>query len=177
MPRQRRQATRRCDSPVMSTTTVATMAEMKKARSIWTFVKRMNHLLRVPCLSSPVDSAQPTLPAGYSPPMPFVRQSVIVLSLSPYLSNTPSNNTKRETNSPMPKKNRYATNAASNPPGLPPAPYAPAPSAAKTRIIIVDANSDHLREKWSDVYPKNSMPTTVPANVMLATFACADEVA
>ena len=41
--------------------------------------------------------------------------------------------------------------------------------------MIVDAKSDHLREKWSDVYPKKSMPTTVPANVILATFACAEE--
>lgn len=70
MPRQMRQATRRWFSPVIRTTTVATIALMKKARSICTLVKRMNHLLRVPSLSSPVDSAQPTLPAGYSPPMP-----------------------------------------------------------------------------------------------------------
>lgn len=30
-------------------------------------VNKMNHRLRVPFLSSPLDSAQPTLPAGYSP--------------------------------------------------------------------------------------------------------------
>ena len=36
-------------------------------------------------------------------------------------------------------------------------------------------NSDHLREKWSEVYPKNSIPTTVPANVIEATFFCAGE--
>jgi hypothetical protein len=40
-------------------------------QSIMVLVKRMNHVLRVPDLSSPVDSAQPTLPAGYSPPMPI----------------------------------------------------------------------------------------------------------
>lgn len=70
MPRQMRQAARRWFSPVIRTTTVATIALMKKARSICTLVKRINHLFRVPSLSSPVDSAQPTLPAGYSPPIP-----------------------------------------------------------------------------------------------------------
>ena len=48
---------------------------------------------------------------------------------------------------PIPKKNRYATRAASKPVGLPPAPYEPAPSAAKRRMMIVDAKSDHFREK------------------------------
>jgi hypothetical protein len=60
---------------------VATIAEMKNARSICTFVKRMNHLLRVPSLSSPVDSAQPTEPAGYSPPMPGEVSSYFYFSL------------------------------------------------------------------------------------------------
>lgn len=41
--------------------------------------------------------------------------------------------------------------------------------------MIVDVNRDHFLEKWSDVYPKNSMPTTVPANVILETFACAED--
>lgn len=75
MPRQTRQATRRWPSPVITTckdlivrvearmrgdevdqrtTMVAMAAEMKNARSICTLVKRMNHLLRVPSLSSPV---------------------------------------------------------------------------------------------------------------------------
>lgn len=75
----------------------------------------------------------------------------------------------------MPKKNRYATSAARRPVGLPPAPYEPVPSAAKRMMMMVEAKRDHLREKWSDVYPKKSIPTTVPANVMLATFACAEE--
>jgi hypothetical protein len=77
---------------------------------------------------------------------------------------------------PIPKKNRYATSAARRPVGLPPAPYEPVPRVAKRMMIIVDAKRDHFREKWSEVYPKNSMPTTVPANVILATFACAEEV-
>lgn len=42
-------------------------APMTKPTSIMEFVNRMNQRLRVPRLSSPVDSAQPTLPAGYSP--------------------------------------------------------------------------------------------------------------
>lgn len=52
---------------------------------------------------------------------------------------------------PIPKKKRYATRAASKPDELPPAPYDPAPSAAKRMMMIVDTKSDHLREKWSDV--------------------------
>jgi len=40
-------------------------------QSIMVLVKRMNQVFLVPDLSSPVDSAQPTLPAGYSPPMPI----------------------------------------------------------------------------------------------------------
>ena len=48
---------------------------------------------------------------------------------------------------------------------------------ANRMIIMVEANRDHFLEKWSDVYPKNSIPTTVPANVILETFAWADEVA
>lgn len=44
-----------------------TKAPMTKPQSIIVFVKRMNHLLREPDLSSPLDSAQLTLPAGYSP--------------------------------------------------------------------------------------------------------------
>jgi hypothetical protein len=109
------------------------MAAMRKARSICTFVKRMNHLLRDPSLSSPVDSAQPTLPAGYSPPMPIV-VSYTCEELDPcdFL--------------PIPRKKRYATSAANSPVGLPPAPYEPVPSAAKTIIILVDANKDHFLE-------------------------------
>lgn len=70
----------------MRTTTVAAMAEMKNPRSICTFVKRMNHLLRVPSLSSPVDSAQPTEPAGYSPPMPGEVSSCFYFSLGGVLT-------------------------------------------------------------------------------------------
>lgn len=44
-----------------------TKAPITKPQSIIEFVKRMNHLLRVPDFSSPLDSAQLTLPAGYSP--------------------------------------------------------------------------------------------------------------
>lgn len=40
-------------------------------QSIIVLVKMMNHMLRVPDFSSLVDSAQPTLPAGYSPPIPM----------------------------------------------------------------------------------------------------------
>jgi hypothetical protein len=100
----------------------------------------------------------------------LLASTLVLPSLSP-----PQEQNDPDLNSPIPKKNRYATSAANKPVGLPPAPYDPVHSAAKTRIIIVDANSDHLREKWSDVYPKNNMPTTVPANVMLATFACAED--
>jgi hypothetical protein len=81
----------------------------------------------------------------------------------------------REVYVPIPKKNLYTTSAASKPVGLPPAPYEPVPSAANKMMMIVEAKSDHFREKWSDVYPKKSMPTTVPAKVMLATLACAED--
>lgn len=40
-------------------------------QSIMVLVNMMNHRFREPDLSSPVDSAAPTLPAGYSPPMPI----------------------------------------------------------------------------------------------------------
>lgn len=40
-------------------------------QSIIVLVNMTNQKLRVPLFSSPVDSAQPTLPAGYSPPMPI----------------------------------------------------------------------------------------------------------
>lgn len=40
-------------------------------QSIIVLVNMMNHRFREPDLSSPVDSAAPTLPAGYSPPMPM----------------------------------------------------------------------------------------------------------
>ena len=66
---------------MMTMTMVATMAATKNAISIWTLVKRMNHLLRLPDLSSPVDSAQPTEPAGYSPPMPADGQSLLSLNV------------------------------------------------------------------------------------------------
>ena len=51
----------------MSTTIMAVSADATKPKSICTLVKRMNHRLRVPSLSSPLLSAQATLPAGYSP--------------------------------------------------------------------------------------------------------------
>ena len=41
-------------------------------------VKRMNHMFLVPDLSSLVDSAAPTLPAGYSPPIPMPTYQVPV---------------------------------------------------------------------------------------------------
>jgi len=44
---------------------------IKLTQSIMLLVKRMNHMFLLPDLSSPVDSAHPTLPAGYSPPMPM----------------------------------------------------------------------------------------------------------
>ena len=44
-----------------------TKAPKTNPQSIMEFVNKMNHLFRVPLLSSPLDSAQPTLPAGYSP--------------------------------------------------------------------------------------------------------------
>jgi hypothetical protein len=52
------------------TTIVATMAAIRNARSICTLVNRINHLFLDPSRSSPVLSAQPTDPAGYSPPIP-----------------------------------------------------------------------------------------------------------
>lgn len=48
-----------------------TKAPITKPQSIIEFVKRMNHRFRVPDFNSPLDSAQLTLPAGYSPPMPM----------------------------------------------------------------------------------------------------------
>lgn len=49
-------------------------------QSIMVFVKRMNHMFLVPDLSSLVDSAAPTLPAGYSPPMPMPTYLSVSLS-------------------------------------------------------------------------------------------------
>jgi len=40
-------------------------------QSIMEFVNKMNHMFLEPALSSPVDSAHPTEPAGYSPPIPM----------------------------------------------------------------------------------------------------------
>lgn len=42
-------------------------APKTKPQLIMVLVKRMNHLCLVPFFRSPVDSAHPTLPAGYSP--------------------------------------------------------------------------------------------------------------
>lgn len=55
------------DQIISFTHIIATRDPATKPRSICTFVKRMNHRLRVPAFISPEDSAQPTLPAGYSP--------------------------------------------------------------------------------------------------------------
>jgi hypothetical protein len=44
---------------------------MVQTQSIIVLVNRMNHVFLVPDFSSLVDSAHPTLPAGYSPPMPM----------------------------------------------------------------------------------------------------------
>jgi hypothetical protein len=49
---------------VASTTSIGTNALTTKPRSIWKSVAKMNHRLRWPFLSSPVDSAAPTEPAG-----------------------------------------------------------------------------------------------------------------
>ena len=61
-----------------NTTTVATMAEMKNARSICTLVNKMNHLFLEPSFRSPVFSAHPTLPAGYSPPIPLSSKPISI---------------------------------------------------------------------------------------------------
>lgn len=46
----------------------------------------------------------------------------------------------------MPKKKRYTTSACRSPVGLP-LPYEPVPSVANRMMIMVEAKSDHLREK------------------------------
>jgi hypothetical protein len=41
-------------------------------------------------------------------------------------------------------------------------------------MISVDTNKLHFLEKWSDVYPKKSIPNTVPAKVIEETLAWAE---
>lgn len=47
---------------------------------------------------------------------------------------------------PIPRRNLYAVNAANRPWMLPPAPYEPAPSAAKTIRMTVEIINDHFLE-------------------------------
>lgn len=139
-PRERRQAARRCDSLKMSTRIMGIRLERTKPRSICTLVNMMNQRLRWPALSSPVLSAQATLPAGYSPLLillafafvsPFHWERVWVGVTYPI---------------PMPIKNLYAASAASIPSKLPPAPYDPAERAANRIRMMVLAMSAHFRE-------------------------------
>ena len=76
---------------------------------------------RVPAFNSPVASEQATDPAGYSPPIP------------------------------IPTRNRYAVIAANKPEELPPAPYAPAPRAAKIMRMTVETRREFLRDHLSEV--------------------------
>ena len=66
-PRHILHAARRWLSVQARTTIIGTKEEATNPMSIWTLVNMMNHLFLCPSFSSPVLSAQATLPAGYSP--------------------------------------------------------------------------------------------------------------
>lgn len=88
-----------------------TKAPKTKPRSIMLLVKRMNQRLRVPLLSSPLDSAQPTLPAGYSP---ADRQTV---SQSPFFEDAEARGDAPPM--PMPTKKRHAASMLNMPTASP----------------------------------------------------------
>ena len=66
-PRQILHAARRWFSVQAKTTIIGARVEATNPISIWTLVNMMNHRFLCPSFSSPVLSAQATLPAGYSP--------------------------------------------------------------------------------------------------------------
>jgi len=125
-PREILHTARKCFSVQMTTRRYGTKAPITKPQSMATFVNIMNHRFRVPLFNSPVASEQATEPAGYSPPMP------------------------------IPTRNLYAVRAANSPCRLPPAPYEPAPSAAKTMRMTVETRREFVRDHLSLVYPKRS---------------------
>ena len=112
-----------------------------KPKSICTVVNMMNQRFRWPSLSSPVDSAQATLPAGYSPLDHRQPRPRMYCPIFPHPM-------------PIPMKKRHAAKAANRPPVLPPAPYEPAERAAKTNRMIVDIINAHFLDQWSLSQPK-----------------------
>lgn len=141
-----------------------TKAPNTKPQSIMEFVNRMNHRFRVPLLSSPLDSAQPTLPAGYSPDARQRWVSVVIWVALPLRGRIPP--------IPIPTKNLQAVNIL-NMPTASPLKYEPVAKAVKIIRIKVDTTRELVRDQWSEVKPKMSWPTTVPAKAISATYLAA----
>lgn len=74
---------------------------MTKPQSIIVLVKRMNQRLRVPDFMSPLASAQPTLPAGYSPATHELHSMTIFLNIPPIPTPTKNLQAVRMLNIPV----------------------------------------------------------------------------
>jgi hypothetical protein len=150
-------------------------------------VNRMNHLFRVPLLSSLVDSAHPTLPAGYSP-VGFSSVHVArkhLYRVSRFTSNADtdlfwslvskdasieglgSGARQRQLT-----KNLHATSML-NMPTVSPCQYEPAARAVKIIRITVEVRRAGVRPQASETKPNSSWPTTCHNEYKQESSRCA----
>lgn len=73
---------------------------------------------------------------------------------------------------PIPTKNLQAVSIL-NMPTASPLKYEPVAKAVKIIRINVDTTRELVRDQWSEVKPKMSWPTTVPAKAISATYLAA----